>query len=210
MTERRITEATILICKPDVVAAGRVGAVIAKVEERLRLTHIVMRHFDRAAVERFYAVHVGKPYFERHAEFMTSGPSVAAMFEGADAIKTLRELAGATDPTKADELSLRGRFGTELPRNAVHASDSKRAVIAESEVLYDLGSRIRSADCPCIDVVALSDTELWCVNCGAFISGEPLRTGEGPGFVITNPRSIIRTPALKPSHDGPPIDPELL
>ena len=117
-------ERTLGLIKPDAVAAGNVGQIIAAIQESgLRIVNMKMLRWTTAQAEGFYAVHRERPFFKDLVAFMTSGPIIAMVMEGEDAIKRWRDLMGPTDSTKAGPETLRGRFGTNIERNAVHGSD---------------------------------------------------------------------------------------
>lgn len=128
-------ERTLAIVKPDAMAAGHVGKVVAAYEaEGL---HIVALAVVRLAEERaraFYAEHEGKPFHERLVSFMASAPCVPIALEGPDAIERVRAINGHTDPAQAAPGTLRARLGCEGERNAVHGSDSPAS--AEREVRF--------------------------------------------------------------------------
>jgi len=131
-------EKTLVIVKPDAMAAGRGAAVLAAVEGAglvLKAARTLWMH--RETAEAFYAEHRDKEFFGGLVEFMISGPCLLAVFEGEEAIAKARQAAGATDPERAAENTIRERFGSVLPRNAVHASDS--AASAQREVAFFFG-----------------------------------------------------------------------
>jgi Nucleoside diphosphate kinase len=97
-----------------------------------------MGEFPRAVWEEFYEEHTGKPFFEGLVNFMSSGPVVLAVLEGDNAVANYRRLMGATDPTKALLGTLRWQFGTEIPENAVHGSDSELS--AAREIVFWFGT----------------------------------------------------------------------
>jgi len=116
---------TLGLIKPDAVAAGNAGDIIAAIQARgLRIVNMKMLKWTRPQAEGFYAVHREKVFFKDLIDFMTSGPIVAMVMEGEDAIKKWRNLMGPTDSTKAGPDTLRGRFGTNIERNATHGSDA--------------------------------------------------------------------------------------
>jgi len=128
-------ERTLSIIKPDAVATGRSGQVLARVEkEGLRLVALKLVHLTRQEAEGFYHVHRQRPFFGSLTGFMSSGPVVPMVLEGESAIQRLRDLMGATDPTKAAEGTVRKQFGTNIERNAIHGSDS--ASSAAFEISY--------------------------------------------------------------------------
>ena len=128
-------ERTLSIIKPDAVEKGLIGKIIDRFEEEgLKPVAIRMTWLSQREAEGFYAVHQGRPFFKDLVKFMTSGPAVLMVLEGEYAIVRNREIMGATDPTKADEGTIRREFGTNVERNVVHGSDSKEN--AEIEISY--------------------------------------------------------------------------
>jgi len=121
-----VSERTLVLVKPDGVARGLVGEVIARIERKgLRLVALELRTVSRQVAEQHYAEHAEKPFFGDLLEFITSGPVVAAVVEGQRAISAFRQLAGGTDPVdKATPGSIRGDFALETQFNLVHGSDS--------------------------------------------------------------------------------------
>ncbi|MGH3341576.1 MAG: nucleoside-diphosphate kinase [Carbonactinosporaceae bacterium] len=136
-----MTERTLVLLKPDAVRRGLVGEILARIERKgLRLVALDMRAFDRATLEKHYAEHAGKSFFEPLLEFMTSGPGVAAVVEGERAVAVFRTLAGATDPAAAAAGTIRGDlstdFGTPAQQNLVHGSDSPEAAARELALFF--------------------------------------------------------------------------
>lgn len=120
-----MTDRTFTIIKPNAVAAGNAGKIIdAVIEGGFRIIALRLTYFSRNQAERFYAVHKGKPFFNDLVDFMTSGPVYVGVVEHENAVAEFRRLIGATDPAKADEGTIRRRFGESLERNAIHGSDS--------------------------------------------------------------------------------------
>ncbi|MDQ3600125.1 MAG: nucleoside-diphosphate kinase [Actinomycetota bacterium] len=121
-----MSERTLVLVKPDGVARGLVGEVIARIERKgLRLVALELRTVSRQVAEQHYGEHAEKPFFGDLLEFITSGPVVAAVVEGQRAISAFRQLAGGTDPVdKATPGSIRGDFALETQFNLVHGSDS--------------------------------------------------------------------------------------
>ena len=122
-------EKTLILVKPDGVARGLVGEVIARIEAKgYKISALRMLQADRSLLEKHYAEHQGKPFFEPLLEFMLSGPIVAIVAEGNRIIEGFRSLAGATDPTVAAPGTIRGDLardqGTKVVQNIVHGSDS--------------------------------------------------------------------------------------
>ena len=126
-------EKTLVLVKPDAVERGFSGAILGRLESSgLILVGLKMLRMDQSLAERHYALHKEKPFFKGLINFITSGPIVAAVFEGDDAVRTARMVMGATDPAKAEPGSIRKDFGLDIERNAVHGSDSVKT--AEQEV----------------------------------------------------------------------------
>jgi nucleoside-diphosphate kinase len=134
-----IRERTLCIFKPDLTGrhADVAHALIRIVA--IDLLPVALRRdvITMGQARELYRTHVGAPYFDRNVEFMTSGMSTMIVLEGERACARMRELIGATDPTKAARGTLRAMFGRELPRNAVHASASP--VDARDEILLFFG-----------------------------------------------------------------------
>ena len=123
------TEETLVLVKPDGVARGLTGAILARIEAKgYALVDIKLVEPDREVLEQHYAEHVGKPFYEPLVEFMLSGPSVAIRLAGNRVIEGFRSLAGATDPTVAAPGTIRGDLGRDwglnVQQNLVHGSDS--------------------------------------------------------------------------------------
>jgi len=130
---------TFLMVKPSAVAAGHTGPIIDALEKGgFRVVGMLMKQLTREEAARFYDVHVGKGFFETLMEYVTSGPTVGVTLdtEGEDAVASLRAFIGATDPAKAEEGTIRARFGKSLTANAVHASDSAERVEYESGIYF--------------------------------------------------------------------------
>jgi nucleoside-diphosphate kinase len=128
-----MTERTLVLVKPDGVARGLVGEVIARIERKgLRLAALELRTLDAQTAQAHYAEHEAKPFFGDLVTFITSGPLVAMIIEGPRAVSAFRQLAGATDPVAAATGSLRGDLANEVQQNIVHGSDS--ADSAEREI----------------------------------------------------------------------------
>ncbi|WP_028846358.1 nucleoside-diphosphate kinase [Thermocrispum agreste] len=128
-----MTERTLVLVKPDGVSRGLVGEVISRIERKgLKLAALELRTVPTELAEEHYAEHKDKPFFGELLEFITSGPVVAAVVEGERAVEAFRQLAGATDPVRANTGSIRGDFGLQVQNNIVHGSDSPES--AEREI----------------------------------------------------------------------------
>ena len=135
------TEKTLVLVKPDGVARGLVGEVIARIEAKgYKIVQLRMLQADRALLEKHYAEHQGKPFFEPLVEFMMSGPIVALVAEGNRVIEGFRSLAGVTDPTVAAPGTIRGDLardqGTKVVQNIVHGSDSPESAAREIKIFF--------------------------------------------------------------------------
>lgn len=135
------TEKTLVLVKPDGVARGLVGEVIARIEAKgYKISALRMMQADRALLEKHYAEHQGKPFFEPLVEFMMSGPIVAIVAEGNRVIEGFRSLAGVTDPTVAAPGTIRGDLardqGTKVVQNIVHGSDSPESAAREISIFF--------------------------------------------------------------------------
>ena len=118
------SERTLSIVKPDAVEKGRTGEILARFEQAgLRIVALKKIQLSRTQAEGFYAVHRQRPFFGDLVAFMTSGPVVVSVLEGEGAIARNRELMGPTDSKKAPKGTIRGDFGADIERNAVHGSD---------------------------------------------------------------------------------------
>jgi nucleoside-diphosphate kinase len=130
-----MTQRTLTIVKPDAVATGATGQIIARFERagfRILAAKLVQMTEDQAA--GFYIVHRDRPFYRSLCTFMTQGPCLAMVLEGDEAIARLRELMGATDPAQAAPGTIRKEFAASIEANAVHGSDS--AASAAREIPY--------------------------------------------------------------------------
>ena len=128
---------TLLMIKPDTVAQGRVGEIIAAVEKNhFRINRLTMTRFSRERAERFYEMHRARPFFGELVGYITSGPVVAIEVEAEDAVGRMRELIGATNPADARPGTLRAMYGKSLQNNAVHGSDSPESAQKELEIAF--------------------------------------------------------------------------
>jgi nucleoside-diphosphate kinase len=130
-----MSERTLAIIKPDAVAKHAIGDIIRRYEEAgLFPVAMKMMRLSQGVAEGFYAVHRERPFFNDLTTYMSSGPVVVVVLEGKDAVKTHRELMGATDPKKADPGTIRAAHGASIEANAVHGSDSTEN--AQIEIRY--------------------------------------------------------------------------
>jgi len=126
------TERTLSIIKPDATRRNLTGRINACFEEAgLRIVAQKRLQLTKAQAEAFYAVHQARPFFAGLVTFMTSGPVVAQVLEGDNAVARNREIMGATDPKKADAGTIRAQFAEDIEANSVHGSDSAENAAAE-------------------------------------------------------------------------------
>ena len=133
----------LVIIKPDAVKAGNVGRIISILEDQsFRISYAQLTRLTYEKACEFYAEHKGKDFFERNARFMSSGPILLLLVcDGSiyalQTIKHLRNIAGETDPKKARVGTIRHLFGTELPKNTIHVSDSVKSLAREMNFFSD-------------------------------------------------------------------------
>jgi nucleoside-diphosphate kinase len=130
-----MVERTLSMIKPDAVSKNAIGAIIEMLERGgLKVVAAKMLRLSRAQAEGFYAVHRERPFFKSLCEFMSSGPIVAMVLDGENAIARNREIMGVTDSAKAAPGTIRQRFGSSIEKNAVHGSDAPET--ARTEIAY--------------------------------------------------------------------------
>ncbi len=130
-------ERTFVMIKPDGVHRSLIGEVISRLERKgLKIVAMKMLWIDRELAERHYAEHREKPFFSSLVDYITSGPVVAMVVEGRNAIKVVRNLVGATNPVEASPGTIRGDLGMDLGRNVVHASDSLQSAEREISLFF--------------------------------------------------------------------------
>jgi nucleoside-diphosphate kinase len=134
-------ERTLILVKPDAFARNLTGEIIARFERKgLTLAALQQRTLTREIASQHYAEHEGKPFYGELVDFITSGPLVALVLEGDDAIKAARQLIGATNPLEAATGSIRGDFAIEVGQNMVHGSDAPESAAREVTLFFpDLG-----------------------------------------------------------------------
>jgi nucleoside-diphosphate kinase len=135
------TEQVLVLVKPDGVARGLIGQVIGRAEARgYQVVRLELRHATPELLAEHYAEHTAKPFYPALVEYMTSGPVVALVLEGAQVITAFRTMAGATDPVKAAPGTIRGDFGRDWGtgdiQNIVHASDSPESATREIAIWF--------------------------------------------------------------------------
>ena len=128
---------TLILVKPDAFARGLTGEIIARFERKgLRIVALEHRTLDEQTARTHYAEHEGKPFFGELVEFITSGPLVAMVLEGHEAVKAARQVIGSTNPLEAATGSIRGDFALEVGQNMVHGSDSNESGEREAKLFF--------------------------------------------------------------------------
>jgi nucleoside-diphosphate kinase len=128
---------TLILVKPDAFARGLTGEIIARFERKgleiVALSHMTM---TTELAERHYAEHAERPFFGELVAFITSGPLVAMVLQGSEAVRAARQVIGATDPLEAATGSIRGDFAREVSQNMVHGSDSVESAERECALFF--------------------------------------------------------------------------
>ena len=132
-------EQTFAIIKPDAVAGGHSGQILAMIEHAgFRIRGMKMLRLSKQQAEGFYDVHQARPFYGGLVTFMSEGPVVVLALERENAVKTRRDLMGATNPAKADEGTIRKKFAKDIERNAVHGSDAPETAAMEIPFFFSL------------------------------------------------------------------------
>ena len=125
-------ERTLTIIKPDAVQRNLTGKILARLEdEGFVVLGMKMVYMSKSDAERFYAVHRDRPFFNDLTTFMSSGPAVPMVLQRQNAIKTLRQVMGATNPAEAAEGTIRKEFALDIEKNSIHGSDSSESAATE-------------------------------------------------------------------------------
>ena len=134
---------TLTIIKPDAVAKGNAGNILALLEKQgFRIRAIRMLTMTKAQAGEFYAVHRERPFYGSLVDFMTSGPAIPVLLERENAVAKLREVIGATDPKEAAQGTVRALFAESKERNAIHASDSDENATVEGAFFFAQADRL--------------------------------------------------------------------
>ncbi|RMH19893.1 MAG: nucleoside-diphosphate kinase [Acidobacteria bacterium] len=132
-----MSDVTLTIIKPDAVAAGATGTILARLEaEGFTIRGLKKLHLTPAQARAFYEVHAGKDFFDSLVAFMTSGPVVVAALRRENAVQHLRDVMGPTDATKAPADTIRGQHGSSIEKNAIHGSDSDANAALETAFFF--------------------------------------------------------------------------
>ncbi len=136
-------ERTLILVKPDGVQRGLIGEIVGRFERRgLKLAGMKFLQMSQQLAEAHYAVHRERPFYNSLVEYITSGPVVAMVWEGKDAIAAARSTMGATNPVAAAPGTIRGDFGMEIGRNLVHGSDSPENAAKEVNLFFSAGELV--------------------------------------------------------------------
>jgi nucleoside-diphosphate kinase len=128
---------TFSIIKPDAVATGKAGKIVAMLEENgFRIVALRMTRLSQSQAEGFYEVHKERPFFGSLVKFMTEGPVIVMALEREDAVKKLREVMGATNPANAAEGTVRKLYAESIERNAIHGSDAPETAAEELKYFF--------------------------------------------------------------------------
>ena len=128
---------TLILVKPDAFARGLTGEILARFERKgLRIVALKHLQVTEDVAQRHYAEHDGKPFFGELVEFITSGPLVAMVLEGYEAVVAARQVIGSTNPLEAAPGSIRGDFALEIGQNMVHGSDSNESAAREAGLFF--------------------------------------------------------------------------
>ena len=128
-------ERTFVMVKPDGVQRGLIGDIVSRFEDRgLTLVGAKFMRISEELAHEHYAEHQDEPFFDGLVEFITSGPVMAMVWEGADATRQVRRMMGETDPAESSPGTIRGDFGLDLGRNVIHGSDHEDAGANEREI----------------------------------------------------------------------------
>ncbi len=131
------TNRTFTMIKPDAVANGHIGAILNDIiAGGFKIIAMKYIHLSRESAGSFYAVHKERPFYGDLIDFMTSGPIVAAILEKDNAVEDFRKLIGATDPSKAEQGTIRNKYAKSIDANAIHGSDSDENAEIEGNFFF--------------------------------------------------------------------------
>ena len=128
---------TFTMIKPDAVASGHIGAILAQINEAgFKIVALKYTKLSAEKAGEFYAVHSARPFYGELVDFMSSGPIVAAILEKDNAVEDFRKLIGATDPSKAEPGTIRNKYAKSIDANAIHGSDSDENAQIEGNFFF--------------------------------------------------------------------------
>jgi nucleoside-diphosphate kinase len=138
-----VTEETLAIVKPDAVSQGLTGKILARIEEQgFRVRALRMVQLSKQTAQAFYRVHAERPFYESLTTYMSSGPVVPMLLERENAIQSLRDLMGATNPQQAAPGTIRRDYGENIERNAIHGSDAADTAAVEIAFFFSHLERV--------------------------------------------------------------------
>jgi nucleoside-diphosphate kinase len=138
-----VIEQTLAIIKPDAVSRGLTGKILARIEEQgFRVRALRMVQLSKQTAEAFYRVHAERPFYESLTTYMSSGPVVPMLLERENAIQSLRDLMGATNPQQAAPGTIRRDYGENIERNAIHGSDAADTAAVEIAFFFSQFERV--------------------------------------------------------------------
>lgn len=130
-------EKTFVMLKPSTVARAMIGKVVERIEDKgLKIVAMKLTSVTGEKAAKLYAIHKGKPFYTELVKFITSGPIVAMVIEGDEAVKVVRKLIGGTNAKEAEPGTIRGDFALSNQKNAVHASDSAENAKCEMAIFF--------------------------------------------------------------------------
>ncbi len=131
-------EREFIMIKPDGMQRGLAGEVISRIEKvGFKIIGMKLIQVSMKQAEEHYAIHKGKPFYDGLLQYITSGPVIAMVVEGKDAVKVTRKIVGATNPVDAEPGSIRGDYALEIGRNIIHAGDTPENAITEYKIYFD-------------------------------------------------------------------------
>lgn len=140
-------ESTLCIIKPNAIRNSNIGEIITSYEkESFSIRRMKLTYISKSEAEEFYAEHSERPFFNSLVQFMTSGPIIIMILEGANAVERNRAIMGATNPEEADQGTIRNLYGDSLEENSVHGSDSQ--VSARREITFFFSDYFAQEDIP--------------------------------------------------------------
>ena len=132
MEQQQMVQRTLCLIKPDAVTRDLSGAILDLIQKSgLKVAALKMLRLTKAGAEGFYAVHKERPFFDSLTGYMSSGPIVAAVLEGEDAVARYRKLMGATNPANAEVGTIRKLYAVDVEANSVHGSDAPETAAVE-------------------------------------------------------------------------------
>ena len=136
------TNRTFTMIKPDAVGNGYIGGILAKINEAgFKIVALKYTKLSAETAGQFYEVHKARPFYGELVEYMSAGPIVAAILEKENAVNDFRKLIGATDPTKAEEGTIRKLYAKSIAANAIHGSDSDENAKIEGDFFFSVLER---------------------------------------------------------------------